>query len=72
MEEEKVVDEGENTEAVAADEENEDFGATGATEDSRTSTTGDDGAWNEDDGLILEEGEIVEDEGKKYGGSGSR
>merc|ERR1712194_328802 len=60
LEEEKTVEERKNTEAAAEDEENEDFGATGATEDEITSTAGEDGAVNEDDGLILEEEEIVE------------
>ena len=40
------------------------IGATGATEEDSNSTIGKDRARNEDDGLSLEEGEIVEDEGK--------
>ena len=39
-------------------------GATGATEEDSNSTIGEDGTWNEDDGLILEEVEIVEDKRK--------
>ena len=62
-EEEKVECERKNTEVAAAGGENEDLdatgviGATGATEDDSTSTTGEDGAVNEDDGLILEDEE---------------
>ena len=66
-EEEIVEDEGKNTEAAAEDEKNKSLGttgvigATGATKDD-SSTIGKDGARNEDDGIILEEGKIVEDE----------
>ena len=55
------------TEAAAEDVENEDLGATGvigATEDDSTSTISEDGARNEDNSLILEEREIVVDEGE--------
>ena len=54
-------DEGVNTEAAAAGDENEDMGAT---EESSTSTTGEDGAVKENNGLIVEEDEIAEGEEK--------
>ena len=60
-------EEGKNAEAAAEDEENKSLGATGATgatEEDSNSTIGEDGAQNEDDGLILEEREIMEDGGK--------
>ena len=48
------------------------MGATGAKQDGRTSTTGDDGVWNEDNGFILVEEEKNGRRKEKYGGSGSR
>ena len=46
-------------------------GATGATEEDSNSTNGEDRARNKDDGLILEEGEIVEDEEKNTEAKGT-
>ena len=46
--------------------------ATGVTEEDNNSTIDEDGIGNEDDGLILEEGEIVEDGGKNMEAAAAR
>merc|ERR1712194_112115 len=60
LEEEKTVEERKNTEAAAEDEENEDLGATGATEDDSINTTSGDGAVNKEDDLFLAGNDGVE------------